>query len=519
MNPLSIFSAVPRSSRLPLGLAGLALASVYGPLFFFDPGQGRMQGVEEALYEPTGASPLIVLLGWFWMVWGRFSSILRLHHASAPSSGACVLLVAAMICLWSYFIAFPNLLLISLAITSLSAAIFLRGWFGARKLIFPSTFLMLAMPIPTPLIQQVVYPLQLANAEWAASFLSLMGFETVVSGDLVWVNSTLYQVIESCAGLRITLTVLMTAFIYGEINRYGPLRKLVLLIFAPLIGFSANFLRIISIMMNPSASLASIHTAQGVVVIIASVLALILIDWVLGRFWRGDPSVLMERPPSAWRMSSAWSWFIAFVSLATAIGAFFGPRWVPPENSQAIRLSTIRNQPAGWSAAGFKPDFDFLGSDRFEGFVARRYSNRAQPEVRLFVAADTRTDPGRAMGSEKLVVLEPGGAWNDSQTSLETPWGWVKAYIVPYPSGRQLVYSWSIGQSDWLSETMRAFFGLDRGPLRRAGSAAFVRLSTPLRGGLPSAEARLNQFMESFRPSFESLGLWPPSHQWRSSGR
>ena len=102
MNPLSIFSAVPRSSRLPLGLAGLALASVYGPLFFFDPGQGRMQGVEEALYEPTGASPLIVLLGWFWMVWGRFSSILRLDHASAPSSGACVLLFAAMICLVTF---------------------------------------------------------------------------------------------------------------------------------------------------------------------------------------------------------------------------------------------------------------------------------------------------------------------------------------------------------------------------------------------------------------------------------
>ena len=81
------------------------------------------------------------------------------------------------------------------------------------------------------------------------------------------------------------------ALVYVAYTSGSRRQSLGVLAIAVVLGPFLNILRVLSIMLNPTAEIAQIHSAQGLVFVSLGVVAIAALDWLAeGRLWP-------ERPP------------------------------------------------------------------------------------------------------------------------------------------------------------------------------------------------------------------------------
>ena len=498
-----------RWAPVALGLAGIAVAHL--SLLTYDPGPSHLVGVEDALFEPTSASSGVVMLCWLWLLYMRWQRLRGFEGRESPLAGSCLLLVGSGLCLWAHYVGVQTLLIFSLSLLVLASGTLLGGSGALRTLLFPSAFLLLATPVPTPFLNAVMYPLQLANAAAVGFVLEIAGFEPIVSGDLIFVVDRVFQVIESCSGLRTLLTVVMSTCIYTELCWHDRRRTLVLIALSPLVGLIANHLRILTIIFNPYASIAGVHAAQGLAMLVFAVVSIALLDVMLARVWKTPPEPHLPAQPRIGRLPLAISASYAVICISLAVASLGLTPWTTPRED-LVPLIRIKAELSGWRLKGFKPDAEFLGSVRYDEFIAHRYDRGDQPSVDLFVASDRRLDPMLGIGSEKTRIPGPGGVPIPVDLDLGAPSEFLDAEVIRLPGELLLVYHWKVGLESHWQELYRGVLGLDRSPLRRPGRAAVVRISTPIapdREGFGEAIARLQAFVHDLQDDFVQAGLWP----------
>ena len=497
------------SACFGIGVGGIALA--HFPLLAYQAGQGKLTGVESALFEPTGGSPGIVMLCTAWLVWIRRRRLLGFEGREAPFPGALMLMLGCALCLWGHYTSVQMLLIVSLSCLMLASGLLLGGFGAFRTLLFPSFFLLLALPVPTPLVNAVLYPLQLMNAKAAGFTLGILGFEPIVSGDLVIVGDTVFQVIESCSGLRTTLVVVMSAALYSQLTWHDRWRSSVLLALSPLVGIGTNHLRILTIIFNPYASLSSVHAAQGVAMVVFAVIVVALLDILLARVMPTAPEPHLPVFAPVGSVSRPVTRAYAVVGLSLAVGSFGLDPWRAPEMKGSSLAGIEANLP-GWQRKGIKLDREFLGTVRFDDFIAHRYLHPDLPSVDLVVGVDRRLDPMIGIGSAKTGIPGPGGVALGIEHSRLEEVSSIRAQIVRMPTQRWLVYHWNVGLAPLFEEFVRSVLALDRSPFRRARPAAFVRLATPIdlgAGGREGAHRRIEAFVTDMRDDFLRAGVWP----------
>ncbi len=503
--------AAQRWVPVALGLAGIALAHL--SLLTFDPGLGELEGIEDAFFEPTSASPGVVMLCWLWLLYIRGRRLRGFEGRESPLAGSCLLLVGSGLCLWAHYVGVQTLLIFSLSLLVLASGLLLGGSGALRTLLFPSAFLLLAIPVPTPFLNAVMYPLQLANAAAAGFVLEIVGFEPIVSGDLIFVGERVFQVIESCSGLRTVLTVVMSTCIYTELCWHDRRRTVVLIALSPLVGIVANHLRILTIIFNPYAGIASVHAAQGLAMLVVAVVLIALLDAMLARIWKTPPEPHLPSQPASGTLPLTISGSYAVICMSLAVASLGLTPWTAP-TEDLVPLVRIKAELSGWQLTGFKPDAEFLGSVRYDEFIAHRYDRGDAPMVELFVASDRRLDPILGIGSDKTLIPGRGGVPIPVDVDLGAPSEFLDAEVIRLPGELRLVYHWKVGLGSHWQELYRGVLALDRSPLRRPGRAAVVRISTPIEQdgeGLAEAVARLQTFVHELHDDFVQAGVWPGS--------
>ncbi len=488
-----------RTSSVGALVAILAALVAYRELLRFDRFAGRPSGFDEAtgfLFEPGSSSPLLVAIVTVWLLARRARRIRAAWGAPAAWAPAAFLLLAAAVpCLWSHYTSTAILLVPSLSAALLGAGLLLggRGAFGA--LLFPSLVLLLAAPIPTELLHQVMYPLQVATAELAARALELQGFPAAAYGDLILKEGVPFRVIETCSGLRTMTTLLLLALIHRELLHRGLPRSTLLVAATPLVAFVANLLRVVAIVLLPRAGIVESHVMQGLAVVVLGVLLLRSLDRLLGfalpQPGRAQLPFLTTRRPT--RAAPQVALAAAFAALAA------GTLRIEPWQGDPPRFAPLTELPrrlGDWSASDRDLDTLFLGSVVFSESVYRRYE-RGGERVDLLVATDDRANERTSVLSTKTALL--GTGWDVVERRREILSGDREAERLRLRSLEEdaLVYRWCVGCGSVVEEVLRSSLGLDRSLLRRPGRAVVVRLGTPmypLPGAEAAAEARLASF-------------------------
>jgi exosortase len=474
-----------------LGLLGLV---AYRHLIGYEPSHGPirgLQGVEGMLFAPSGSSPWLVFGGAGWLFARRARRIRSaLGAPGRPLLAILLFAPAAALCVWSYYVQEPTLLLPSLSLSILACALWLGGGTAFRATALPACFLLFAVPIPPVVLNRFIYPLQVATSHSTAAILDACGLSTFASGDRIYRAERVFEVIESCSGVRTIETLLMSSFLYHDLFYRNRLQSALIVVSSVLIGLLVNQLRVISIVLNPLSSFSAVHTAQGLVMIVLGVLMLAGVDRLLSavlprRPWWRRPR--LQRPVPVGRLAGA-----ALGLAALAAATVWTRPWVA-SHIEGPALATVPIQLDGWKGSGVALDREFLGSTTFSEWVHRRY-DRGSDSIDVLIGANARLDSRIDFGSLKVAV--PGSGWQITDRGTKRlPTGRdVQRVLLRGPRGEELAYVWTYGVASPLDEIVRSVLALDRGPLRRPGRAIVVRLATPASGDLEDAESRLQGF-------------------------
>ncbi|MCL4683359.1 exosortase-associated EpsI family protein [Myxococcota bacterium] len=456
-------------------------------------GNSRLPDAETFLFEPSASAPVLVLGALLWLLASRWHRI-RTALGAPPRrlTGATALAGAVIVAGWAWAVDVPTLLLPSITLWMLGAALWLGGIPGLRALWLPAVFVLFAYPTPPAIVNAVIYPLQLAVADVAAWMLRTVGLAVAVEGDRLAFRQVVFQVIESCSGMRGTQTLIMSAVLYVEIFHRTRLRSVLIVGFSPLIGLFVNQLRVLTIMLNPYSHIAAVHTAQGLVMIVLGVLLLAGLDSLLGRVLpEPRPGKRRRLPPRS--PLSVTRWFpVAATSVILLVGSFVWEPWRQPER----RFEPLARFPVeidGQPAKGLKLDKQFLGTTTFSEWVRRSYGT-GDSEVEVFLGGDDRRSGGVRLLSSKTAVLESGWSVIEQgrhrlESGREVDW-----LVLRSGPRRQLAWHWREGVGQTGAEILRGVLALDRSPWGVTDRAVVVRVATPLRetsDGRRAADARL----------------------------
>ncbi len=522
--PLSIFSWLSQPRRV----AGIALVfatlCAYRQLFLFDPNlqaPSDIDPVEEWFFASSGGTSSLLIYGlaaWFTARRGR-----ALFEAptepgfETTAIGISGILFAIGLMLWGYVTAAFQVLAPSLAVLLVSSGIFLGGATGGRSLLLPAVFLfLLGTPIPTPLLNHIIYSMQLSTAGTSVAIVGILGYPVLQSGDLIFTNWATFQVIETCAGLRMILTLVMAAFVYCELMNLESGRRIALILAAPMIGLVANYVRVVALIFNPDPQSQPEHSLQGIIMMIVGVLALgavdKAIDFLAGKRKNAnsEPNHSVQVVPTApWRI-----WALTIVLASAGISSIAIEPWTMARHD-AQSIHSIPREIGTWRT-GQDPltvDSEYLGSVRFSSRTWREYQ-RGDEIVSLFAGTNDRRQRVAGLISEKTKTLQAGSVLlKDAPIRNATQASGVRSLVIRTKNGTTLAgLHWYQNTKGLWTEVLRSMFALDRSPWRREEPARVIRISTPFDdsiGDLEDAEERLREFSVLIRRELDKLDKSP----------
>jgi len=93
--------------------------------------------------------------------------------------------------------------------------LFLYGWQHLRILALPLMFLLLMIPLPRIIFDQIVFPLQLVASYLAEMILSAFNVPVLREGNLIVLAHSTLEVAEACSGIRSLISLLTLGIVYG----------------------------------------------------------------------------------------------------------------------------------------------------------------------------------------------------------------------------------------------------------------------------------------------------------------
>ncbi len=175
-----------REGRWSLGLPSwqgvvllLLLAWLYAPilvrLFLQWVGPSRDPNFEHGIFVPIFA---------FFVLWQNRAKLNAI--APAPSwSGLPLVMLSLLMLILGVLGAELFFSRVSLLILLAGLIILFQGWTFFRAVLFPWAFLFLMVPIPSLILQQVTFPLQLLAAKLATALLDVVGVPVLRQGNVI----------------------------------------------------------------------------------------------------------------------------------------------------------------------------------------------------------------------------------------------------------------------------------------------------------------------------------------------
>jgi exosortase len=186
---------------------------------------------------------------------------------------------------------------ISLLILLAGLIVLFLGWSFFRAVLFPWAFLILMIPIPAIIFNQITFPLQLLASKVASITLPWMGVPVLREGNVIILPAMTLEVAEACSGIRSLMSLATLSVIYGYLmERSVGLRAVLALASIP-IAVAANSFRIVGTGLlvqywDPEKAQGFFHEFSGWLIFVVSLLMLYLLHRILRVFWREEGGTL-----------------------------------------------------------------------------------------------------------------------------------------------------------------------------------------------------------------------------------
>ena len=166
--------------------------------------------------------------------------------------------------------------------------VFLWGWRHLRRLAFPVLFLLLMVPLPAIVFNQVAFPLQLLASRAGEAVISTAGIPVVREGNILVLPSTTLEVAEACSGIRSLVSLLALGLVMGKLREPRRWARVVLAFLTIPVAIVANAARVagtglMAQWIGPAAAQGFFHEFSGWVVFVLALALLMGVARMLSR--------------------------------------------------------------------------------------------------------------------------------------------------------------------------------------------------------------------------------------------
>jgi exosortase len=178
---------------------------------------------------------------------------------------------------------------------------FVLGWNHLKILAFPIAFLVLMMPIPSIIFNQITFPLQMIASrvgEWA---ISVVGIPVLREGNVLILAHTTLEVAEACSGIRSLVSLITLGIVYGYFMDSRTWVRVLIVASAVPVAILANGARVAGTGMaahwiGKDAAEGFFHEFSGWIVFLFAFLMILAIQKFIAKL---APKPAETLPPSA----------------------------------------------------------------------------------------------------------------------------------------------------------------------------------------------------------------------------
>ena len=389
-----------------------------------------------------------------------------------------------------------------------------HGWRRLRVLMFPLAFLLLMIPLPAIIFNQIALPLQFVASRAGEMVIDAFGIPVLREGNVLVLANTTLEVAEACSGIRSLVSLITLGLVFGYFTdaRFWT-RALLVAITVP-VAIVANAARVagtglLASWKGPDAAQGFFHEFSGWIVFLVAFALILGAQQFIARLAPArEKRPRVRRPvtssePSGVPVSPGTS--VSIVA-CLVVGAVLVMRTNTRDTAPA--RSTFGSFPMrigawqGFPDAPFTPDvLAVLGAT---DYLTRDYVSPERRAVGLYIGYWQSQRQGETIHSPLNCL--PGSGWEPvSRTTIavntspgDAPLV-VNRYLVVKGLDRQLVYYWyqshgRVTASEYMS---RLYLMADAVRLHRT-DGAIVRVIAPVQGDGADAEPRAEQLATRF---------------------
>jgi len=209
---------------------------------------------------------------------------------TAPSIAGLVVLLLSLGLLLAGILG-AELFLSRISLVGVLAGIVLYVWgrHHFRLLFFPLAFLLLMIPLPAIIFNQIAFPLQLLASRAGEMVITLAGIPVVREGNILQLPSQTLEVAEACSGIRSLVSLIMLAIVLGHFTERRIGRRFLIALTAVPIAIVANAARVAgtglaSELVSPAAAEGFLHTFSGWLLFVVAFIGLVAVQRMLARW-------------------------------------------------------------------------------------------------------------------------------------------------------------------------------------------------------------------------------------------
>lgn len=185
--------------------------------------------------------------------------------------------------------------------------LFLGGWNHLRILALPIGFLLLMIPLPAIIFNQITFPLQILASKFGEAVLVLAGIPVLREGNIIHLASTSLEIAEACSGIRSLITLVTLGVVYSYFMDSRAWVRIFLVATTVPMAIIANGLRvagtgIAATAYGPEAAEGFFHSFSGWLVFIAAFAMLFIVHRIVAWQFPERPAArqVLLKPPAAY---------------------------------------------------------------------------------------------------------------------------------------------------------------------------------------------------------------------------
>ena len=221
-----------------------------------------------------------------YMVWVKRKALQETKIAPAWS-GIFVVALGLVVLILGVYGAELFLSRVSLVILLSGLVLCFGGWELLKELRFVLLVLLLAIPIPSIIFNEITLPLQILASKSASALLPLFHVPVLREGNVIELPAMKLEVAEACSGIRSLMSLFTLAVFYGYFLERSSLRRAILALASIPIAIAANAVRILGTGLcvqywDPDKALGFFHEFSGWVMFLVSLVCLFVVHRTLG---------------------------------------------------------------------------------------------------------------------------------------------------------------------------------------------------------------------------------------------